>query len=55
MVQVPNRDARLLVQAMRRAFLHKELPRWIGRAHKARVHIEEMAHILRELEAMGTE
>ena len=47
--------ARLLLQAMRRAFLHKELPRWAGRAHKAPVHIEGMTHILREFEAMGTE
>ena len=50
-----ERDARLLLQAMRRVFLHKELPRWVGRAHKAPVHIEEMAQILREFEAMGTE
>ena len=50
-----ERDARLLLQAMRRALLHKELPRLVGRAHKAPVHIEEMAHILREIEAMGTE
>ena len=50
-----ERDARLLLQAMCRAFLHKELPQWVGRAHKAPMHIEEMAHILREFEAMGTE
>ena len=50
-----ERDARLLMQAMRRAFLHKKLPPWVGRAHKAPVHIEEMAHILHEFEAMGTE
>ena len=47
-----KRHARLLLQAMRRAFLHEELPRWVGRAHKGPLHIEEMAHILREFEAM---
>ena len=41
------------MRAMCRAFLHKELPGWVGGAHKAPVHIEEMAHILREFEAMG--
>ena len=45
-----ERDAPLLLQAMCRALLHKELRRCLGRAHKAPVHIEEMAHILREFE-----
>ena len=49
-----ERDARLLFQAMRRAFLHKELPRWVGRAHRPLVHIGEMTHIWREFEAMET-
>ena len=50
-----QRDARLLMQAMRQAFLLKELPQWVGGAHKASVHIEALPHILREFEAMGTE
>ena len=41
------------MQAMRRAFVHEELPRWVGRAHKAPVHIEEMACGMWEAAGLG--
>ena len=50
-----QRDARLLMQAMRRGFLLKELPQWVGGADKAPMQMEALAHMLREIEAMGTE
>ena len=50
-----EQDPRLLMQATRGAFLHKELPGWVGRAHKAYVHIEATACILREFEATAAE
>ena len=50
-----ERDARLLTQAKRRVFVYKDLPRWVAQPHNAPVHIEDMAHILREFQAMGPE